>query len=113
MTEAASFEVAQPILSSPYEEPAEHWWIEEGRLPERRPRRRPAGYFYRDPSAPEPKGEGFTRGDWVPLEVVGLIRDRLTEWRAQGYAGVTRTTLELLEFWRRDGRRYPLFFAQL
>ncbi len=31
-----SFEVEQPILNSLYEEPAEHWWIEEGRSPERR-----------------------------------------------------------------------------
>ena len=34
-----SFEVGEPILSSPYEEPAEHWWIEEGRSPERRSRK--------------------------------------------------------------------------
>jgi type III restriction enzyme len=26
---------------------------------------------------------------------------------------VTRTTLELIEYWRREGRRLPLFFAQL
>jgi len=32
---AASFEVEQPILNSPYAEPAEHWWIEEGRVPKR------------------------------------------------------------------------------
>ena len=30
-----------------------------------------------------------------------------------GYPGVTRTTLELLNYWRRDGREQRLFFAQL
>ena len=35
------------------------------------------------------------------------------EWRAAGYPGVTRTTLELLHYWRRDGRQQRLFFAQL
>src|SRR5437764_64570 len=111
MSDTATFEVAEPILSSPFEEPVEHWWIEEGQLPERRRGRRPAGYFYRDPTAPPAEGEGFTRGEWVELQLVNRIRDRLCDWRSQGYPGASRTTLELLEFWRRDGRRWPLFFA--
>ena len=31
----------------------------------------------------------------------------------QGYPGVTRTTLDLLNYWRREGREHRLFFAQL
>ena len=57
-----SFEVGEPILNSPYEEPAEHWWIEEGRSPQRRPGRRPAGYFYRDPRVSQPEEGAPTRG---------------------------------------------------
>jgi type III restriction enzyme len=113
MTDASSFEVPEPILSSPFEEPPEHWWIEEGKLPERRPQRRPAGYFYRDPSAAPVDGDGITRGEWMQLDLVNLIRSRLAEWRKQDYAGATRTTRELIEYWRRDGRQWPLFFAQL
>ena len=112
MTDPASFEVDEPILSSPFEEPAEHWVIEEGKPPERRPGRRPAGYFYRDPGTPM-TGDEFTRGDWVELELVNLIRQRLAEWRPLGYPGVTRTTLELLEYWRREGRGTRLFFPQI
>jgi type III restriction enzyme len=112
MADASSFEVDEPILSSPYMEPTEHWVIEGGKLPERRVGRRAAGYFYRDPSVPM-SGDEFTRGDWVELELVSLIRERLAEWRAGGYSGVTRTTLELLEYWRRDGRGTPLFFPQI
>ena len=97
MTDAASFEVDEPILCSPYEEPAEHWVIEEGKLPERRAGRRAAGYFYRDPSVPM-SGDEFTRGDWVELELVNQIRERLAEWRGAGYPGATRTTVELLEY---------------
>lgn len=108
----SSVEVDTPILCSPFAEPAEHWWIEERVSPERRAGRRPAGYWYRDPKAPEPE-EGFTRGSWQPLDHVNLIRERLAGWRDAGYPGVTRTTLELLEWWRREGRRQPLFFAQL
>src|SRR6266511_2407169 len=112
MADASSFEVQEPILSSPFEEPTEHWWIEQGRLPERRAGRRPAGYFYRDPGVPA-AGDEFTRGDWVELDLVNRIRERLAEWRGAGYPGVTRTTLELLEYWRRDGRETRLFFPQI
>jgi type III restriction enzyme len=113
MTDTSAFEVEQPILSSPFEEPPEHWWIEEGRLPERRAGRRPAGYFYRDPLAPPADDEGFTRGVWIELEAVNRIRERLAQWRSEGYPGASRTTSELIEYWRREGREWPLFFAQL
>ncbi|MFP5327650.1 MAG: restriction endonuclease, partial [Acidimicrobiia bacterium] len=110
--DTASFEVAEPILSSPFEEPAEHWWIEEGKLPERRSGRRPAGYFYRDPSKP-PSEDGVSRGEWVELYLINLIRSTLADWRASDYAGATRTTRELIEYWRREGKHWPPFFAQL
>lgn len=113
MTDTSSFEVAEPILSSPFQEPPEHWWIEEGKLPERRAGRRPAGYFYRDPLAPPADDEGFTRGEWIELESVNRIRERVARWRSEGCPGVTRTTSELIEYWRREGREWPLFFAQL
>ncbi len=40
-----SYEVAEPILSSPFVEPARHWYIREGEEPERREGRRPAVVF--------------------------------------------------------------------
>ena len=46
------------------------------------------------------------------LALVNLIRERLDAWR-QGYAGVTCTTLELLQWWRREGRENRLFYAQM
>ncbi|MBI3330368.1 MAG: hypothetical protein HYZ81_27125, partial [Nitrospinae bacterium] len=73
----SSYEVEQPILNSPYDEPAEHWYIDEGTPPERRSGRRPAGYFYRDPTAPPTEGEHEARGQWVELALVNLIRERL------------------------------------
>lgn len=109
----SSYEVPTPIINSPYEEPAAHWHLEEGKEPELRAGRRPAGYFYRDPKAPISDNEHEARGQWIELEMVNLIRQRLKEWREQGWPGVTRTTLELLNYWRREGRQYPLFYAQL
>jgi type III restriction enzyme len=109
----SSYEVPDPILNSPYGEPASHWHLEEGCPPEQRDRRRPAGYFYRNPTAPAGDTEHEARGEWQELALVNLIRERIKAWREQGYPGVTATTLELLNYWQRDGRQHRLFFAQL
>jgi len=105
----SNFEVPSPILSSPFEEPKEHWWILEGQPAERRQGRRPAIYFYR-----EPRQEAEQRGGLaIEMKLVNRIRERVKAWRDSGYAGVTRTTLELLQWWRREGREQRLFFAQI
>src|SRR5919198_4542382 len=109
----STYEVPEPILNSPYEAPQAYWYIEEGKPPECRPGRRPAGYFYRDPTAPHGGSEYEARGQWVELTLVNLVRQRLMEWRQHNWAGATRTTMELLNYWRRDGRAQRLFFAQL
>lgn len=109
-----SYEVPEPILNPPYDEPAKYWNLEEGRAPVQMTGRRPAGYFYRDPKLSIEAGDGEhgARGQWMPLTLVNLIRERLTAWRSQGYSGVSRTTLELLNYWQREGRQHRLFFAQ-
>jgi type III restriction enzyme len=107
------YEVPEPILNSPFEEPAWHWNIQEGKEPERRMGRREAGYFYRDPKVPAADSEHEAHGVWAPLDLVNRIRAELRKWRKAGYPGVTRTTLDLLNYWQRDGRQHRLFFAQL
>jgi len=107
------FEVQDPILNSPYDEPQEYWRIVEGETPQRVNGRRPAMYFYRPPGT---FSEGSGAGTAIELKLVNRIRDRLSEWRElalKGEGGVTRTTMELLNYWRREGRETRLFFAQL
>ena len=107
----SSYEVSQPILNSPFEPPARYWHIIEGETPELREGRRKAVYYFRDPKARDAQGQA-AGGTPIELELVNLIREKVADWRGQGYPGVTRTTLELLEWWSRDGRERPLFFAQ-
>ncbi len=107
------YEVPEPILNSPYEEPSAYWHIEEGKVPEMRPGRREAGYWYRDPKAPAADTQHEARGVWQPLERVNLIRVGIKKWRAAGYPGASRTTIDLLKYWQREGRQHRLFFAQL
>lgn len=47
------------------------------------------------------------------LLLVSLIRERVGAWRNAEYPGTTRTTLDLLAHWRREGRVQRLFFAQM
>ena len=47
------------------------------------------------------------------LGLVNIIRERLENWEQNGYPGVARTTLELIQWWKRDGREKRIFFAQL
>ncbi len=109
----SSYEVPEPIINSPFDEAKQHWHIEEGKDAELRPGRRPAMYFYRDPKAKPERNEQGNVGIAIELKLVNRIRERVAAWRAQGYPGVTRTTYELLHWWRRDGRERRLFFAQL
>lgn len=108
----SNYEVPEPILNSPFDEPILHWHIQEGETPRQLRGRRPAMYFYRDPKAKPDTHGGSNRGIAIELKVVNRIRERVKAWREQGYPGVTRTTLELLQWWSRDGREKRLFFAQ-
>ena len=108
-----NFEVPEPIINSPYVEPESHWHLEEGKLPEQRIGRRPAGYYYRDPRVITNTEDQSVKGQWVRLQLVNLIRERLGEWKTNQHAGASRTSLELMQYWERDGRDKRLFFAQI
>jgi len=121
-----SFEVPEPILNAPFEEPAYHWYIREGEEPQKRSGRRPAiVYPPRDERKDKHVDWSLTDGtlrpsaDYSPgyeMVLVNLLRERVAAWRKEVDAGggnVTRTTLQLLQWWRRQGRQRPLFFAQV
>ena len=50
-----------------------------------------------------------------PLPLVNQIRERVDQWRADGYPGVTQVTRSLLEHWIGEGsaRQYPFYFCQI
>jgi type III restriction enzyme len=114
-----SNEVSQPILNSPFREPEHFWYLREGETPQKREGRRPSFVF-------EPRDQ---RTSWKPdgkilapstlymgayeLVIVNLVRERVRAWEESGYAGATRTTTELLAYWRDQSREKRLFYAQL
>jgi type III restriction enzyme len=112
-------EVSEPILNTPFEKPKEYWYIQEGEEPERRPGRRPSVVFPpRDQTTPWSMDERLLRpSEQYPtgfeLVLVNLIRERVEAWQQAGYPGVTRTTMELIQWWTREGREKRVFFAQI
>ncbi|WP_424946502.1 BPTD_3080 family restriction endonuclease [Candidatus Spongiihabitans sp.] len=109
-------EVENPIINSPYKEPQAHWKIHEHEPAEKINGRSKPAYLYLPPGAKTDGGNDRDVGYEIELQTVSLIRQRLAEWRPlalRGEGGVSRVTMELLNYWRRDGRKEPLFFAQL
>ena len=96
------FEVPEPIICSPYDEPAEHWRLEKGQAPVRESGRRPSHYYYRDPSRQTAEGEA--EGAALPLPLVNLVRQRLVEWRDAGYPGASMRAAQALSGRRRGSR---------
>lgn len=120
-----TYEVGEPIQNSPFDEPERHWYIQRGRDPKLVDRRRDSFVF-----RPRGQQESWDLSDGTllaykkdpeeneyedayELALVNNVRRRVADWRAKGYPGVTRTTLELLRWWRRAGRQRRLFFAQV
>jgi type III restriction enzyme len=101
--------VDNPILNSPFEEPTRYWAYDEGQ-PVLMEGRRPAGYYFKSRT----RGEqlAMLEEEFVPLELVNTIRERVREWRMQGYLGVTPVTRQLLNHWNTPDRERKLFFCQ-
>ena len=85
--------VENPIINSPYEAPQQHWHIEEGKQPQKRPGRRPASYFLR---VPERAARGRRAADQMALidedvkgseyllDLANLLRQRVQAATEQG-----------------------------
>jgi type III restriction enzyme len=101
--------VDNPILNSPFEEPTRYWAYDEGQ-PVLMEGRRPAGYYFKSRT----RGEqlAMLEEEFVPLELVNTIRERVREWRVQGYPDVTPITRQLLNHWNNPDRERKLFFCQ-
>ena len=112
-------QVNEPILNSAFTEPKLYWYLQEGRAPDQRRGRRKSIVFRPNDQREEwdlrdgTLAHSTEYGGGYELILVNRIRERLKQWREQGYPGVSRVTLDLLKHWKREGRKQPLFFAQL
>lgn len=88
-----------PIINDAYSEPTRHWHF-SGVTPEVRHGRRTAGYL-----APAPDGELRITDEIIALDVVNDLRNRVRQWRSDGYPGVTNVTRDLFRHWFDDERK--------
>jgi len=101
--------VDNPILNSPFEEPTRYWAYENGQ-PVVKEGRRPAGYYLK--ARTHEAQVSLFEEEFVPLELVNIIRERVKSWRERGYPGVTPITRQLLNHWNNPERERKLFFCQ-
>jgi len=104
-----SLAVDNPIVNSPFEEPTRYWDYEQGQ-PVLKTTRRPAGYYLKGRTR-EPQVSMFEE-EFVPLDLVNTIRERVKAWREKSYLGVTPITRQLLNYWNNPERERKLFFCQ-
>lgn len=123
MTELNDALIDNPILCSPYFEPARHWPFDEesGTIAGAAKKgRRPSSYLTPIPGAKGSSGSqlqlGVTEQETIRRnEIINDVRARVKAWRtgSRPWSGVTATTRKLLEHWAVvEGRARPLFFAQ-
>jgi type III restriction enzyme len=110
--------IDNPILNSPFREPARHFrFDEDGITNEIAEGRRRSTYFM--PIA-RPKIRGGTQlslpgGDEElrDNDLINRVREHVAAWRGTRYHGITAVTRDLLDYWIDPTRDKPLFFCQI
>ena len=112
--------IENPVINSPFVEPKRHFrFTEQGITDEIVDGRRVSSYFIPIPRAKKknPKQMAFET-EWTADRIeenklINKIRERVAVWRQGGYVGITKTTAQLLDYWKRPDRGRRLFFCQI
>ncbi len=111
-----------PILNSPYKEPDRHFKSDERGLTEEILEfRRPSSFYIPVPRAKSLKkraeqnvAEGaFGSELQQDNEFINKIRGKINEWGMLDYPGLTKTSRDLLFYWKDENRDNKLFFSQI
>ncbi|QKW43799.1 BPTD_3080 family restriction endonuclease [Streptomyces microflavus] len=117
--------IEDPIINSPYSEPALHWELDSNGQPTGE---KAVGRRASESLMPVPKPRKGSKAAARQAELFGFdgvletrrsndiiaeIRTLVRDWRDQGHPNVTVTTRRLLEYWTQESRGRRLFYAQL
>ncbi len=99
------------IICNPYKMPTHYWRYDRSQQKFKKVTgRRPAGFL----KASQSSKSFDDPGEFIELDLVNLIREKVDAWRASGYPYVTDMTRQLLNFWHdENARENQLFFCQL
>lgn len=96
------------IVNKPFEAPNKYWrYLRETQEFELVEGRRPAGYWK---ATQRTANNVDDPGEFIPIELVNLIRPRVLKWREAGYPNCTGTTRKLLKYWTDTEQREQRFF---
>ncbi|MGH2563617.1 MAG: DEAD/DEAH box helicase family protein, partial [Ginsengibacter sp.] len=116
------FIMQSPILNSPYKEPARHFKSDQrGITSEVSESRRPSSFFIPVPRAKTLKKraeQNVAEGSYgselqKENEFINKVRQKVGSWRANDYPGLTKTSRDLLFYWKDESRDNKLFFCQV
>ena len=94
------------IVNSPFDVPQRHWLPQRDGTLRLVESRRAASYEIYDVRNNTRRVE--------TLDQVNEIRQRVEQWRADDYPGITTVTRQLLTHWfERSARQHPFYFCQL
>lgn len=111
-----------PILNSPYLEPNRYFDADERGLTEEIiESRRPSSFYIPVPRAKtkQKKIEANTAEGAFGSELqkenefINKVRAKIKNWRESGYSGITKTSRDLISYWRDETRENKLFFCQI
>jgi type III restriction enzyme len=113
--------IENPVINSPYVEPAWHFGFDKGGITANRVEgRRESEFFIPVPQPKVMSAKEQLQFDALQLrrernQLINAIRLEVRTWRRSSYPGVTTTTRRLLDYWQRPDREpnQRLFFCQL
>lgn len=103
--------VDEPIINSPFDEPA-HYWVYRGGVPFKTAGRRPGSYWFKSRRTGGAQQELLAEEESDDLPLVNRLRSDVKRWRDSGYRGASPITRELLGHWTQRDRPRPFFFCQ-
>ena len=116
----ANILIDNPIINSPFEEPARHFIFDDQGITDKIVNVRRKS----DHSVPIPKPKSknniqtelfdeITQEQRMPNEFINRLRSEVRTWRLGGYSRITNTTRRLLEYWTNPNRERRLYFCQI
>jgi len=103
--------IENPILNSPYEEPARHFRFSDEGITDEIVDARPVSSYFMPIPAAKKRGKQlafdteWTRDRVEENEFMNRIRGRVALWRQGRHVGITKTTRQLLDHWTRPERK--------
>lgn len=111
--------IENPVLNSPFAEPARHFRFNDDGITDEIVAGRRASSYFIPIAQPRKRGKQlYFETEWTQDRIeenrlVNQIRQRVALWREGGYVGVTPVTKQLLAYWTDPGREKKLFFCQV